>query len=192
MDFKLILQIAGVVLGLLYLYLEYKANIWLWLVGLAMPAIHSVLYFRSGLYADFGMQIYYVLAGVYGFVAWRLARGEQKVNKDVEGICRIPVRTAGTLLFILVILNAALYLFLSRMTDSTVPFWDSFTTSLSVIAMWMLSRKYVEQWLVWMLVDAVTVGLYFYKGIPITAGLYLLYTALAAVGYRKWLKGMKA
>lgn len=192
MDFKLILQIAGVVLGLLYLYLEYKANIWLWLVGLAMPAIHSVLYFKSGLYADFGMQIYYVLAGVYGFVAWRLARGEQKVNKDVEGICRIPVRTAGTLLFIMVILNAALYLFLSRMTDSTVPFWDSFTTSLSVIAMWMLSRKYVEQWLVWMLVDAVTVGLYFYKGIPITSGLYLLYTALAAVGYRKWLKGMKA
>ncbi len=192
MDFKLILQIAGVVLGLLYLYLEYKASIWLWLVGLAMPAIHSVLYFKSGLYADFGMQVYYVLAGVYGFVAWRLARGEQKVNNDVEGICRTPMSTAGALLFIMIILNAALYLFLSRMTDSTVPFWDSFTTALSVIAMWMLSRKYVEQWLVWMVVDAVTVGLYFYKGIPLTAGLYLLYTALAAVGYRKWLIGMKS
>ncbi|MCR5004250.1 MAG: nicotinamide riboside transporter PnuC [Bacteroidales bacterium] len=185
MDFKLILQIVGVVLGLLYLYLEYKANIWLWLVGLAMPAVHAILYLRAGLYADFGMEIYYVLAGLYGLVAWLLARGKAEDKNDSRGICRTPSRTAGVLFAVFVILHFGLYLFLSRLTDSTVPFWDSFTTALSVIAMWMLSKKYVEQWLVWLVVDAVTVGLYFYKGIPLTACLYVLYTVLAVVGYRK-------
>ena len=75
---------------------------------------------------------------------------------------------------------------LVRFTDSTVPFWDSMTTAMSAVAMWMLSRKYVEQWLVWCAVDAITVGLYLYKGIPLTAGLYLLYTVLAIAGYLRW------
>ena len=75
-----------------------------------------------------------------------------------------------------------------RFTNSTVPFWDSLTTALSIVAMWMLSRKYVEQWLVWLAVDVITVGLYLYKDIPLTAGLYLLYSALAIAGYRRWKK----
>jgi nicotinamide mononucleotide transporter len=75
---------------------------------------------------------------------------------------------------------------LVRFTDSTVPFWDSMTTAMSMIAMWLLSRKYLEQWLVWLVVDAITVGLYIYKGIPFTAGLYTLYTALAVAGYLRW------
>ena len=66
MDIKLLLQIVGVVLGLLYLYFEYKANIWLWIVGLIMPVVHGLLYYRSGLYADCAMEVYYILAGVYG------------------------------------------------------------------------------------------------------------------------------
>ena len=75
---------------------------------------------------------------------------------------------------------------LVRFTDSTVPFWDSFTTALSIVAMWLLSRKYMEQWLVWLVVDITTVALYIYKGIPLTAGLYVVYSALAVVGYLKW------
>ena len=76
MDLKLTLQIVGVVLGLLYLWLEYKANIWLWVVGLIMPIVHGTLYFQSGLYADFSMQLYYIAAGVYGLIVWR--RGAKK------------------------------------------------------------------------------------------------------------------
>ena len=71
-------------------------------------------------------------------------------------------------------------------TASTVPVWDSFTTACSVVAYWLLSRKYVEQWLVWLVVDVVTVGLYFYKDIPLTAMLYAVYSALAVVGYMRW------
>ena len=149
MDIKLLLQIAGVLLGLLYLWLEYRADIRLWIVGLVMPLIHGALYYKSGLYADCSMQAYYVLAGLYGWLVWR-RRG--------------------------------------RKTDAglTVPFWDAGTTALSVVAMWMLSRKLVEQWLVWLVVDLVTVGLYLYKDLPYTAGLYALYSALAVAGYLRW------
>lgn len=84
------------------------------------------------------------------------------------------------------LLHAAIYWVLVRFTDSAVPFWDALTTALCIVAYWMLSRKWVEQWLVWLAVDVVTVGLYCYKGIPITAGLYLLYSALAIAGYLRW------
>lgn len=184
MDVKLILQIAGVVLGLLYLYLEFKASLWLWVVGIIMPAVHAALYFRQGLYADFGMQGYYVAAGIWGFCTW-IFTGKGKKNGGGR-ICPTPVRLWPLLTAVCAALNAGLYFFLRCCTDSTVPFWDGLTTALSIVAMWMLSRKYTEQWLVWMAVDAVTVGLYFYKGLELTACLYILYTCLAAAGYIKW------
>ena len=80
MDWKLTLQIVGVALGLLYLYFEYKANIWLWVVGLIMPVVHGALYFRQGLYADFSMELYYILAGIYGHAMW--SRGGKKEKKS--------------------------------------------------------------------------------------------------------------
>ena len=162
MDWKLVLQIAGVVLGLLYLWLEYRADIRLWIVGLIMPLVHGALYYKAGLYADCSMQAYYVLAGLYGWIAVSAAA------------------------------HTGIYFLLVGFTNSTVPFWDAMTTAGSIVAMWMLSRKYVEQWLVWLAVDLVTVGLYLYKGIPLTAGLYALYSALAVAGYLRWKAKMRA
>lgn len=89
MDWKLILQIAGVALGLLYLWLEYRADIRLWIVGLVMPLIHGALYYKSGLYADCSMQVYYVLAGLYGWLVWRRNNTRTDVGqtgaKDTKG-----------------------------------------------------------------------------------------------------------
>ncbi|MBE6195555.1 MAG: nicotinamide mononucleotide transporter [Rikenellaceae bacterium] len=188
MDWKLILQLVGVALGLLYLYLEYKANIWLWVVGLIMPIVHGTLYFRSGLYADCSMQLYYILAGLYGLTVW--SRGKRKGAAREPEIGHTPLVMWMQIMVFYVAIHATLYVLLTTFTDSTVPILDSFTTALCIIAYWMLSRKYVEQWLVWLVVDAVTVGLYLYKGIPLTAALYGLYTILAVVGYRRWLKMM--
>lgn len=193
MELKLILQIVGVVLGLLYLWLEYKANIWLWVVGIIMPLVHGTLYFRSGLYADFSMQLYYVLAGVYGLIVWsRGAKDKSKEkNKKELKIASTPLAVWVAIVGMYLALHAAIYLFLVHFTDSTVPFWDSLTTALCIVAYWMLSRKYVEQWLVWLIVDVVTVGLYLYKDIPLTAGLYALYSAMAVAGYMRWRRMMK-
>ena len=188
MDVKLILQIVGVVLGLLYLWLEYKADIRLWIVGLIMPVVHGVLYFKSGLYADCSMQVYYVLAGLYGLAVWRRGRKESSGGGKSLEIGHTPLRTVPLLLIAYAVLHLAIYFVLITFTNSTVPFWDSMTTAMCIVAYWMLSRKYAEQWLVWLAVDAVTVGLYVYKGIPLTAGLYAIYCILAVAGYCRWLK----
>ena len=186
MDFKLILQIVGVALGLFYLYLEYRANIWLWVVGIIMPMVHAVLYYRSGLYADFSMEIFYIVVGIYGLYAWwQKPSGVQAKSLQISYATR---RVWYIALAMYGFSHAVIYLLLVNLTDSTVPFWDSLSTSLSIVAYWMLSRKYVEQWLVWLVVDVITVGLYLYKDIPLTAGLYALYTALAIVGYMRWRK----
>ena len=208
MDWKLILQIAGVALGLLYLWLEYRADIRLWIVGLVMPLIHGALYYKSGLYADCSMQVYYVLAGLYGWLVWRRNNTRTDVGqtgaKDTKGasgakpsaaalhIAHTPLRMIPVLTAVYAAAHAALYLLLTHFTDRTVPFWDAGTTALSVVAMWMLSRKLVEQWLVWLAVDLVTVGLYLYKEIPWTAALYALYSALAVAGYLRWRRQARA
>lgn len=195
MDWKFVLQLTGIVLGLLYLWLEYRADIRLWIVGLIMPVVHGLLYYRSGLYADCSMQVYYILAGLYGWVVWlRSEKGdpERPRTKQFSKIGHTPLRLAPILFTLFLCIQAAIYLLLVHFTDSKVPFWDSFTTALSVIALWMLSRKYAEQWLVWLVVDLTTVGLYIYKEIPFTAGLYLLYSALAVAGYLRWRKQIAA
>ena len=183
MELKLILQIVGVMLGLLYLWLEYRANTWLWVVGMLMPCVHGILYYKSGLYADSAMQLYYVVAGLYGLTAWIV--GHKRKDNRLR-IAHTPLRQVAPLVAVYGVLHIILYYILVRFTDSTVPFFDSMTTAMSMVAMWMLSRKYVEQWLVWCVVDAITVGLYLYKGIPLTAALYLLYTSLAIAGYLRW------
>lgn len=190
MDWKLTLQIVGVALGLLYLYFEYKANIWLWVVGLIMPIVHGALYFRQGLYADFSMEVYYILAGIYGLAMW--SRGSKKEKKSELKIGYTPRVAWVAIVGVYALLHAAIYLLLTTFTDSTVPFWDSLTTALSMIAYWLLSRKYIEQWLVWLAVDVITVGLYIYKDIPLTAGLYALYSALAIAGYLRWKRTIKS
>lgn len=184
----LVLQIVGVCLGLLYIYLEYHVNIWLWVVGVIMPMVHGVLYYRAGLYADASINVYYVLAGIYGLVAWIYRKGEDKKSGGAPHTVLDSPRTIAAIVFTYAVLHAGIYLLLVNFTNSTVPVCDSFTTALSIVGLWMLSRKYTEQWLVWLVVDAVTVGLYIYKGIYITAGLYALYTVLAYVGYMKWRK----
>ncbi len=181
MEIKLFLQIVGVVLGLLYLWLEYRADIRLWIVGLIMPVVHGALYYKAGLYADFSMQVCYVLAGLYGWVVWHNAP-----RRGTSAVAHTLWRWLPALVVGYAVLHAAIYGLLVRFTDSTVPFWDSLTTALCIVAYWMLSRKWVEQWLVWLAVDVVTVGLYFYKGIPLTAGLYALYSVLAVAGYLRW------
>lgn len=191
MDWKLLLQLSGIVLGILYLWLEYRADIRLWIIGLIMPVVHGILYYRSGLYADCSMQAYYILAGLYGWYVWQRNKINETVPEPKRKLLRIghtPLRMLPILTVVYLCAHIGIYLLLKRFTDSSVPFWDSFTTALSVVAMWMLSRKLVEQWLVWLLVDLTTVGLYIYKEIPLTAALYLLYSVLAIVGYLRWCK----
>ena len=187
------IDMAGLVLGLVYLWLEFKASIWLWLVSVIMPIVHGYLYWERGLYADCGMEVYYVLAAVYGYAMWRWAKARETQNlaSPTEGelpITRFPLRRVLPVAVVGLALWGVIYWILITWTDSSVPLCDSFTTALSMIALWALAQKYAEQWLLWLVVDAVCAVLYIYKQIPFTAGLYAFYTVMAILGYRQWLK----
>ncbi len=182
------LEWIGVGIGLLYLYLEYQANIWLWLAGIVMPAIYIVVYYNAGFYADMGINIYYLLAGIYGWLKWC---GEKKdESADALPITRMPRRKIFNSLIVCAAFFVVISYILISFTDSTIPYSDSFTTALSIVALWMLAKKYVEQWLAWCVVDVACVVLYIYKGLYPTAGLYALYSIIAVAGYYKWLKLM--
>lgn len=123
-------------------------------------------------------------AGPCGTVPGRTTPETPK--KAPAAIVHTPLRQVPGLVGVYLAAHAAIYLLLVHFTNSTVPFWDAATTAASIVAMWMLSRRQVEQWLVWLAVDVVTAGLYLYKEIPLTAGLYALYSALAVAGYLRW------
>lgn len=176
------LEIAGTLVGLLYLWFEYKASIWLWPVSVVMPAIYIIVYYQAGLYADSGISVYYLLAGIYGWWMW-LRHASGKAEKPITFM---PCRWVLPLFCVLCIVFVLIGNILEVYTDSNVPWWDSFTTSLSIIAMWMLAHKYVEQWLVWLVVDVVSCGLYVYKDLYFTSLLYGLYAVIAFFGYLKW------
>ena len=190
MDTLRFLDILGFVVGLVYLILEYKASIWLWLASIIMPAIDMVLYFKAGLYADFGMAIYYCLAGVYGYLSWKWfkrsdQRSEQRGERPVTRYKRAHILPSAAALLLLWF---GIWWMLTHWTNSTVPVADAFTTALSIVALWALAQKYAEQWLLWLVVDVVCCILYVTKGIPFKAAIYGLYTVVAIFGYRKWLK----
>lgn len=189
-----ILEMMGTLVGLIYLWLELKASIYLWIAGVIMPAIYIVVYYQAGLYADFGINIYYLVVAAYGWVMW--SRGKKngeavKAEKKELPITHLPGRYYLPVTVASIALLVLIAYILITFTDSNVPWLDSFTTALSVIGLWMLARKYVEQWLVWIAVDAVCFGLYIYKGLYFTSALYGFYTVIAVYGYRKWLGMMQ-
>ena len=180
-------EIAGTLIGIAYLYWEYQADRKVWLAGIAMPAISLYVYWQAGLYADFGLQVYYLLAALYGWTAWKNKPADQPEKPITSMPRRHLLPAAGAA----VVLWAAIYIVLRVCTDSNVALCDSYVNALSIVALWMLARKYVEQWFMWIVIDAVSAALYVYKGIPFTAGLYALYAVIAVLGYLKWKKMMQ-
>ena len=188
-----LLELFGVIIGLLYLYFEYKGSIYLWIVGIIMPIIYIKIYYDAGLYADMGCNIYYLLASFYGLAVWmlpgrktkKLSKENSKQTKELK-ISHVPLKSWIPQAMISIVVFFIMVYVLKAYTNSNVPSWDSFTTTLSIIGMWQLARKYIEQWLTWIVVDAVSVGLYYYKGLYLTAILFFIYTLISVAGYLKW------
>jgi len=178
------LDILTTILGLIYIWLEYRAHIALWVIGVIMPALDIVLYWQHGLYGDAGMACYYTFAALYGFYVWKFVKTRKK--KEPLPIIFMPRRQYLPTIVFFFVAWAAVYYVLVTWTDSTVPLLDSFTNALSFVGLWALARKYVEQWVFWMVVDGVCTFLYIKKGIPFKAMLYGLYVVIAIAGYLKW------
>ena len=178
------LDILTTILGLIYIWLEYRASIALWFVGIIMPALDIVLYWQHGLYGDAGMACYYTLGALYGFYVWKFKKTRKK-HESLPIIYMPHNQYLPTVVFFFTAWGITYYI-LTTWTNSTVPVLDSFTNALSFVGLWALARKYVEQWLFWIVVDIVCSALYIQKGIPFKAALYGLYVVIAIAGYFKW------
>ena len=183
------LDILTTVLGLIYIWLEYRVSIALWVVGIIMPALDTWLYWSHGLYGDAGMAVYYTLAAVYGFYIWKFKK-TRKLKQSLP-IIHMPRRQYLPVMLFFLLAWGAIYYVLVNWTNSTVPLLDSFTNALSFVGLWALARKYLEQWLFWVVVDVVCCYLYIQKDIPFKAILYGLYVVIAIAGYYKWKQMMK-
>ena len=181
------LDIVTTILGLAYILLEYKASLWMWLVGFLMQVLGIVLYYQKGLYADCGMEFYYLSMTVYGY--WKWVRGS--VTKQALPIRHFPSKLVLPWTLLILGIWGIIDWLLVTFTNSNVPLADSFTTALSIVGIWALAHKYLEQWFIWIAVDVVTCGLYFYKDIPFKASLYALYVVIAILGWFKWRQMMR-
>lgn len=183
-------ELIAAALGFVAIFLQIKQNVWYWLVSIIMVTMYIYIYIDAKLYADMSLQIYYLAISFYGWYMWLFGK---QVNDHKEELC--VSSTSPRLLKYLSVLSVVLFMaiawFLIQFTNSDLPYWDSFTTSLSFIATWMLARKKIENWLIWVVVDAVSVGIYIYKGLFPTAVLFFFLTILAVVGYQKWKSDMK-
>lgn len=190
LTFETAREFLGFSIGLLYLWWEYHADAKVWLASVVMPAISMWIYYSKGLYADFAINIYYLVIAAYGFVSWTRGSVSKDKKKTARRISHTPLQVWIGAIAAAAVLWGAIWWMLVNLTDSTVPVADAFTTALSIVGLWMLARKYAEQWLVWFVVDVVCSALYLYKGLPFYCILYCIYTIIAILGYRKWLRIM--
>jgi nicotinamide mononucleotide transporter len=180
------LEIVAVAVTLLAVYLTARQIIWCWPLALVSVTLYAVVFYQSKLYANMGLQGIYFALAVYGWWAW-LHGGEDHGKLRVS----LASRKARVVLLVIgavtgVVLGQTLY----RFTDESLPFMDSTLTSYSIVAQWMQTRKLLEAWLLWMAVDVFYVGMFLYKGLYPTAGLYLVFIFLAALGFVEWRRSM--
>ena len=188
------LELVAVLCGLACVWLTIRRNIWCWPVGLAQVCLYVVIFYRVKLYSDLILQIVYIGLQIYGWRQWArtgaAGSGEAAGAGDGENVA-VPVRrlpgralagwvaaiAAGTLLW-----GAGM----ARWTDAALPYGDAFTTVASLVAQWLLARRAVQSWLVWLAVDVVSVGIYFEKELYLTAGLYAVFFGMATAGFLAW------
>ncbi|MEE4196728.1 MAG: nicotinamide riboside transporter PnuC [Bacteroidales bacterium] len=183
------IELLGSLFGLLYIVLSIKQNIWCWPVGLITSALYIYVFFITKFYADMGLQVYYLVVSIYGWYFWMFG-GKSKKPDDLK-ISRVNLPLSIYLILATLVLFGGISYLLVHFTDSEIPYWDAFTTAGSFIATWMLARKIIEHWLIWIIVDAVSLGLYIYKGLYATVILFAVYTILAIAGYIEWKKELK-
>jgi nicotinamide mononucleotide transporter len=181
------IEIIAVISGLVYILLSIKQKISCWIFGIITSVLYIYILYNSKIYADMVLQIYYVVMGIYGWINW--ARVNDSIKKE------LPVSTLNKKILMHLIPISIIGFFLIaeiliRYTDSTVPYIDAFTTILSFIATWMLTKKIVEHWIIWIIVDTVSIGLYFYRELYISIILFVIYTVMAISGYIEWRKEM--
>ncbi|HEX3140090.1 MAG TPA: nicotinamide riboside transporter PnuC [Rhizobacter sp.] len=177
------LEIAAFVIAIAMVVCNIRVNATGWPLAIVSSLMYFLLFWNSRLYGDAGLQI--VFAVVAGWGWWQWLRGTQADGTALK-VRSLSPRARWLMLGVLAIAWPGIGLFLKRYTDTDVPWWDAFPTAASLIGQWLLGRKYVENWFTWVVVNAVSVALFAYKGLWLTVVLYLIFIAMSVVGWRAW------
>jgi len=191
------IEVFGAATGIIYVFLEIRQSIWLWPVGILTSAVYIWVFFTSKIYADMSLQGYYLIISILGWYWWARGtgdrgKGRRRAREKAEmHVTRLKLRTGIILSIVFVLLYGVMYLILTRLTDSPVPVRDSFITSLSIIATWMLARKIFDHWYLWIVVNFVSAVLFMTRELYPTVILYLVYGFMSFAGLVEWKKSIK-
>jgi nicotinamide mononucleotide transporter len=183
---KNIIEIIAVITGLLYIFYTIREKNLLWLFGIISSALYVGIFFKSQIYAYALLYVYYVIIGFYGWYNW----GKQGTESTLK-IRKTPFRYLLRFIVATVILVIPIYFVLDKFTDSDMALADAVLSSGGIVATWMLTQKYLEQWILWIVIDLISCGAMIYKQLYPSAFLFLFYALLALIGYLKWKKEIR-
>ena len=177
-----LLELVAVVSGVLYLVLATQQNLWCWFFAALSTGIYVFILLQAGLYSEMLLQFYYLFMAGYGYYAW--TRGKMKEND-------LPISWMGKrmnlgLIPIILICSATLGYIMANFANAKLPYIDAFTSIGALITTWMVTRKYLENWLYWIVIDGVGVWMYWQRELYLTALLFVLYVVLVIIGFFKW------
>lgn len=181
-EFSLI-EFLGTLSGIAGVWLTIRKNSWCFPAGLVNVGLYGVLFFRERLYADAILQVFYVLLLAYGWILWK-----KPAPQNDFLITSIRQRSWIVLVLICLTFTFIIGTVLKTATDASLPYLDSFLTSMSLLAQWMVAKKKIENWIVWIVADVIYVGMYLFKNLHLTAALYFVFILLAIKGYTEWKK----
>jgi nicotinamide mononucleotide transporter len=182
------LEIVAALFGVVSVFLSVRQNIWSWPTAIVNVGMYIIVFYESRLYADTGLQVVYVVLNAYGWYHW-LYGGKNRTELPVT---RTPMRLGAFLAGLVAAGTMLIGTLLARNTDAALPYIDAMTTSTSLVAQWMMTRKLLENWVIWVAVDVVYIGMYIYKSLYVTAVLYFIFLVLSAMGFFQWRRSITA
>ncbi len=183
------IELLGAILGLIYIFFSISQKILTWPVGLLSSVFYIAIFFQARLYAGMGLQVYYAAMSIYGWYYW--AKGKNNITGEKINVRFTKPIEWMMIAAVFVVILIFIVLVLKNYTDSDVPFIDAFTTTAGIIATWMMARKLIENWIIWVFTDLISVFMYVEKQLWVTALLYLVFTTMAILGYIEWRKNLK-
>jgi nicotinamide mononucleotide transporter len=180
-------EIAATTTGLLSVWLTARENLWCWPIGLVNVACFFYMFYDVKLYADMTLQVFFFVLSLYGWYVWVTKRGNAKVRPST----RLKGKEGLILLLVLILAATGWGYLLARYTDASIPYADALIATLSVIAQYLLSRRVVESWYVWIIVDVLSIGMYAYKELYVLAFLYVIFLGIATAGLFSWKQGYR-
>lgn len=182
------LELVAVIFGIVSVYLSVRQNIWSWPTALINVALYFLLFYKVGLFSDMGLQVVYFALSLYGWYEWLYGGAGRTELKVTRATARVWLAASA----VGIVVWLALAQITSRIKGVALPYVDAGTTTTSLVAQWMMTRKILENWAIWVAVDVVYVGMFIFKHLYLTAGLYAVFLVLAAMGHFQWKRTLAA